>query len=131
MGVEAAVVGINVTPAKLLKQRRDLLDNVDLSVLDNLDVAQIVSLKRDIADLSVLNTKAVDEVLEAVVKRAIVESAIGRGHGPVLRWETHPNSLEGLPPGNSMPALLECRPLAVAHDHSPIVDWRCSQWARR
>lgn len=77
VGVEAAVVGINVTPAKLLKQRRDLLDNVDLSVLDNLDVAQIVSLKRDIADLSVLNTKAVDEVLEAVVKRAIVESAIG------------------------------------------------------
>lgn len=30
-----------------------------------------------------------------------------------------------------MPALLDCRPLAVAHDHSPIVDWRCSQWARQ
>lgn len=61
----------------------------------------------------------------------VVESAIGRGHGPVLRWETHPNSLEGLPPGNAMPAWLDCRPHAIAHDLSPIVDWRCSQWARQ
>jgi len=61
----------------------------------------------------------------------VVESTIGRGHGPVLRWETHPNSLEGLPPGIPMPTLLCCRPLAVAHEHSPIVDWRCSRWAQQ
>lgn len=46
----------------------------------------------------------------------VVECAIRWGHWPVLRRETHPNSLVGLPPGYAMPALLYCRPLTVAQE---------------
>jgi hypothetical protein len=70
-------------------------------------------------------------LLRLVRRIVIVECTIGRGHRPVLRWETHPNSLEGLPPGISMPALLYCRRLAVAQEHTPISGWRCCQLARQ
>jgi hypothetical protein len=59
-------------------------------------------------------------LLRLVRRIVVVECTIGRGHRPVLRWETHPNSLEGLPPGISMPTLLCCRRLAVAQEHSPM-----------
>lgn len=46
----------------------------------------------------------------------VVECTIGRGHWPVLRWETHPKKPSGPPARNAMSALLYCCPLAVGED---------------
>ncbi|KAJ9479567.1 hypothetical protein PHBOTO_003023 [Pseudozyma hubeiensis] len=86
--IKRAIAHIEALPASVdveVKHRRDLIEDLGVdSILNKLDVAQIASLKRNIVDLSAVNTEEVSNIIGAVAKRdGVVGGVVGGVEGGV------------------------------------------------